>query len=312
MTSKPTQLTPLSPALSLGRAILRSYPFARGSWRLNQLVTRAVSMPDRATFAFDYGTFVDTSLSEWPDGYRELFLYGSMEKTELAAWKRILRPGDAVIDGGANYGYWTMVASRLVGPTGKVFSFEANPPTAVRLQANVEASGATNVSIYRVALAAEDGVATINNACSNTIGGHASLRRHEGWAWSESTEIRTTAADSLASLDQWPRIRLIKLDIEGAELAALRGMANLIERDRPVLTVEWNAAAAAAFEYHPRDIVRFLESLRYDIVVNRGGWLVPGVVPAESAICMLWFRPRVDSDFRVRDAAKNISSGSIP
>lgn len=301
MSTSPPALTPLSPALRLGRAILRSYPFARGSWRLNQLVTRAVSIPDRATFKFDYGTFVDTSLAEWPDGYRELFLYGSMEKTELAAWKRIVRPGDAVIDGGANYGYWTLVASRLVGPAGKVFSFEANPPTAARLQANVEASGAMNVCIYRVALAAEDGVATINNACSNTIGGHASLRRHKGWAWGESTEIRTTAADSLASLNQWPRIRLIKLDIEGAELSALRGMADLIERDRPVLTVEWNAAAAAAFDYHPREIAAFLKSRGYTPMVASKTSFRRCPAVRDDAVTMLWYFPPTEASATTRD-----------
>lgn len=291
MTSKPVLLTPLSLGLRLGRLLLRAYPFARGSWRLNQLVTRAVSIPDRATFAFDYGTFIDTSLAEWPDGYRELFLYGSMERKELAAWKRIVRPGDTVIDGGANYGYWTLVASQLVGPTGRVLSFEANPPTAGRLQANVEASGAINVCIYRVALAAENGVASINNACQNAIGGHASLRRHEGLAWGESTEIRTTAADSLASIDHWPRIRLVKLDIEGAELAALRGMANLIERDMPILTVEWNVATAAAFGYHPSEAISLLQKYGYSPMTRKANAFQPLAVPHDRHVTMLWFLP---------------------
>lgn len=308
MNTSPPPLTPLSPGLRLGRAILRSYPFARGSWRLNQLVTRAVSIPDRATFAFDYGTFVDTSLAEWPDGYRELFLYGSMEKNELAAWKRIVRPGDAVIDGGANYGYWTLVASRLVGPIGKVFSFEANPPTVGRLQANVEASGVMNVCIYPVALAAEDGVATINNACSNTIGGHASLRRHEGWTWETTVDVPTAAADSIASRQHWPRIRLVKLDVEGAELAALQGITDLLVRDRPYLTVEWNVTSAAAFGYHPIEIARFLENRGFEIVTTHDGMLMPGNLPAEDEICMLWFRPRDAQPLRAMDSLSNGSS----
>jgi FkbM family methyltransferase len=275
----------------LGRAILRSYPFARGSWRLNQLVTRAVSLPDRATFEFDYGTFVDTSLAEWPDGYRELFLHGSMEKNELAAWKHIVRPGDAVIDGGANYGYWTLVASRLVGPTGKVFSFEANPPTAARLKENIHASSAKNISVYPVALAAADGTAQINNASSDSIGSQASLTRQKGLDWGESTEIRTTAGDSLASLDHWPRIRLIKLDIEGAELAALQGMANLIERDKPVLTVEWNVATAAAFGYHPSEVISLLRKHGYSPMTRKANAFLPLSVPDERHSSMLWFLP---------------------
>lgn len=291
MSDNLRDLTPLSPWLRLGRAILRAYPLARGHWRLTQLITRAVPLPPRATFTFDYGTFVDTSLAEWPDGYRDLFLYGRMEQNELTAWKQVVRPGDAVIDGGANYGYWTLVASRLVGPNGRVFSFEANPPTASRLEANIKASGASNVSIYQIALAAGDGVATINNACSNTIGGHASLRRHKGWTWGESIEIRTTAADGVAVSDKWPPIRLIKLDIEGAELSALQGMAKLIERDRPYLSVEWNVASAAAFGYHPRDVVAFMEHRGYKTMAASKVGLILGSLPADDAVTMLWFVP---------------------
>ena len=254
-------------------------------------MTQFAGLPERATFSFDFGTFVDTSLEDWPNGYRELFLYGRMDQKELAAWRRIIRPGDAVVDGGANYGYWTLVASRLVGPTGRVFSFEANPPTAKRLEANVAASEASNVVIHNVALSAESGVATINNAAGNDIGGHASLRRHSGWSWRDSTEIRTVAGDTIAITDSWPRITLIKLDIEGAELTALRGFRKVIERDRPYLTVEWNAKSASAFGHHPRDVAALLQTYRYQLAMPQKGMLVPTSLPPDDAVTMLWFVP---------------------
>jgi FkbM family methyltransferase len=261
MPNAAPNLSPLSAQLQLARAIVRYYPFKRGKWRLTDLMTRLVTIPEQATFAFDYGVFVDTSLAEWPNGYRELFLYGSMEPSELAIWRRILRPGDAVIDGGANYGYWTLVASKFVGPTGRVFSFEANPPTAARLETNVAASSVKNVVVYPIGLAGTKGIAAINNARFNAIGGHASLRRHAAWMWDDSTEIRTTTVDAISNQEKWPQIRLIKLDIEGSELSALQGMRQVIERDRPYLTVEWNAASAGAFGYHPREVVALLQSL---------------------------------------------------
>ena len=284
-------LTRFSVPVQVGRAVLRNYPFSRGRWRLSQLFLKSFALPQSATFAFDYGTFVDTSLAEWPNGYRDLFLFGRIECEELAVWQRIVRPGDAVVDGGANYGYWTLVASNLVGPQGRVFSFEANPPTADRLTQNVSASGVSNVSIHRIALADCEGFAEINNAADNAIGGHASLHRHSGWAWGESVRVPTAAADAVAKRDSWPQIRLIKLDIEGGELSAISGMREVIARDRPYLSVEWNVAAAAAFGYHPVEIVRLLTAEGYDICAARNGHLEPCGQPSNSAVTMLWFVP---------------------
>ena len=254
-------------------------------------MTQFAGLPERATFTFDFGTFVDTSLEDWPNGYRELFLYGRMDQKELAVWRRIIRPGDAVVDGGANYGYWTLVASRLIGPTGRVFSFEANPPTASRLEANVNASNATNVKIYNKALAATTGIATINAASANTIGGHASLRRHTGSNWIHSTEISTVTADETAATETWPKVRLIKLDIEGAELSALKGMRTIIKRDKPYLTVEWNVNTAKAFGHHPRDIITLLASFGYSLASTMNGTLRPTTEPSEQSVAMMWFKP---------------------
>lgn len=249
-----------------------------------------MSIPERGTFTFDYGTFVDTPLAAWPNGYRELLLHGSMDHKELAVWRSLIRPGDAVVDGGANYGYWTLVASRLTGPQGRVFSFEANPTTARRLSANIAASNCSNVDVYSFALGAEEGTAEIHAAADNPIAGHASLHRHEGWQWSESVTVRLARMDDVAATDNWPRIRLIKLDIEGAELSALRGMERILRRDNPYLTIEWNTSAADGFGYHPRETVEFLRQLDFELVQPTSGGFVAAEMPREADVTMMWFR----------------------
>lgn len=251
-----------------------------------------MTIPDHGTFAFDYGTFVDTPLAAWPNGYRELLLHGSMDHKELAVWRSLIRPGDAVVDGGANYGYWTLVASRLTGPQGRVFSFEANPTTAKRLSANVAASNCGNVDVYAFALGAEEGTAEIHAAADNPIAGHASLHRHEGWQWSESVKVRLARMDDVSATNNWPRIRLIKLDIEGAELSALRGMERILHVDRPYLTVEWNSSAAAGFGYHPRETVAFLRQLDFELVQPNQGRFTAAEMPCEDDVTMMWFRDR--------------------
>ncbi len=284
------------------RGLLRAWPFDRGRWRLERLLERRMTIPTRGTFEFDHGTFVDTPLAAWPSGYRELFLYGCMDRNELATWRRIIRAGDAVVDGGANYGYWTLVASRLAGPRGRVFSFEANPLTAAKLDANVAASGCSNVRVYSFALGATEGTAEIHVAADNPIAGHASLRPHEGWQWTEARQVRLAPMDDVAAQDGWPSVRLIKLDIEGAELAALEGMERILRRDRPWLTVEWNVSAAAGFGYHPRQTVEFLARLGFTLVHSKGAGFHSHGVPGEHDVTMMWFSHRdtrsVDSGSR--------------
>lgn len=248
-----------------------------------------MTIPDRATFGFDFGTFVDTPLAGWPNGYRELFLHGSMDHKELGTWRALLRRGDAVVDGGANYGYWTLVASKFTGPEGRIFSFEANPNTASRLSANISASGCRNVHVYSLALGAEEGTAEIHAAADNPIAGHASLHRHEGWGWSDSVRVQLTPLDHVAIKDNWPSVRLIKLDIEGAELSALQGMRQILVRDKPYLTIEWNVSAAAGFGYHPRETVAFLRQLNFILVKPASNSFEPASLPGEDDVTMMWF-----------------------
>jgi FkbM family methyltransferase len=249
-----------------------------------------MTIPDRGTFTFNFGTFVDTPLAAWPNGYRELFLHGNMDLKELRVWHRILRRGDAIVDGGANYGYWTLVASRMTGPQGHVFAFEANPATARRLSANVTASNCGNVNVYSFALGAEEATAEIHAAADNPIAGHASLHRHDGWQWSESVKVRLARMDDVAATDNWPQIRLIKLDIEGAELSALRGMADILRRDRPYLTVEWNVSAAEGFGYHPRETVAFLSLFGLELVQPTDNGFIAADLPGQADVTMMWFR----------------------
>ena len=289
MAVSPTQLNATTRCLL---SLLRAWPFQRGRWRLERLLEPLMTIPDYGTFAFDYGTFIDTPLAAWPNGYRELLLHGSMDHKELAVWRSLIRPGDAVVDGGANYGYWTLVASKLTGAQGRVFSFEANPTTAKRLSANVAASNYGNVDVYSFALGAEEGTSEIHSAADNPIAGHASLHRHEGWQWSESVTVRLARMDDVAATDNWPRIRLIKLDIEGAELSSLRGMERILREDRPYLTVEWNSSAAAGFGYHPRETVGFLREIDFELVQPTAGGIVAAEMPREADVTMMWFRHR--------------------
>jgi hypothetical protein len=105
--------------------------------------------------------------------------------------------------------------------------------------------------------------------------------------------------DDVAAQDGWPSVRLIKLDIEGAELAALEGMERILRTDRPWLTVEWNVSAAAGFGYHPRQTVEFLTQSGFALVKSDGSGFHSHGLPGEQDVTMMWFSHR---DARTADA----------
>lgn len=147
---------------------------------------------------------------------------------------RNLDPGDTFVDVGANIGYYTLLAARRVGETGKVFAVEASPEVLLRLRENIEANKLTNVSIVPYAVGERDGECEIYIPESQTHG-VASLR-DQGYGPTHVAKIEMRCLDDL--LDQASRIDFVKIDIEGAELGALKGMARIITNHRPLILVE--------------------------------------------------------------------------
>lgn len=126
---------------------------------------------------------------------------------------RAVRKGDTVIDGGANIGYFTLLLSKLVGPTGKVIAVEPSPPNLAKLRRNLEINKVTNVEVVPKALWSESGK-TLDFHLTE-LGGYDSLTK------SEKT-VETIQVETITLQDVMPKsslVRLIKLDLEGAESA---------------------------------------------------------------------------------------------
>jgi FkbM family methyltransferase len=171
-----------------------------------------------------------------------------------SAMKQVLRPGDVFFDVGAHIGTETLFGSRLVGPQGRVVSFEPAPWVLPRLVRHVEMNGAANVSILNVAVAAEPGVVTLKRAAGNDG------RSRVG----DLSETVTAAAlcQAVTLDDVWramgrPDVQLVKIDVEGHEPLVLRGGAELLKRV-PHLLLE----AAWDVEYRANASRNVLEELR--------------------------------------------------
>lgn len=164
--------------------------------------------------------------------------YGMERWPESAIVTRLVQPGDHVIDAGANIGYISLLLSRMVGPLGVVHSFEPVPTTHEFLAHNVAALALHNIRVRRVAVSDTPGVARM--ATPDYVGGGENLYEShlvtDGSAETGTFEVEVARLDDQLGADA-DRVTFIKIDVEGHELAALRG-ANRILAARPALLIE--------------------------------------------------------------------------
>jgi FkbM family methyltransferase len=215
-------------------------------------------MSDTAPFnrlkACRYGTL----LYNINDRYigQALDLYGEYSEGEVVLFRRIVRPGDIVLDVGANLGAHTIFFSTAVGPRGAVLAFEPQRLVFQALCANMALNNVTNTVCYWTALTDAPGVMSvpvIDPRRPFNFGG-VGLGEH-----TRGDQIAVMRADSFAL----PRCRLVKIDVEGMELQVLRGATGLIERHHPVVYVENDRPDRS------EALVRWIHALGYRLYWHR-------------------------------------------
>lgn len=153
---------------------------------------------------------------------------GDWEPHIAATIARHLSPGATFVDIGANIGTMAFRAARLVGPAGKVIAFEPDPANAALFLQGVVANGFTQVTLLPVALSDAPAVFSLQG------GSNAYM------VAAETTEVMAQAMRGDDLLGAEPRIDLVKLDIEGHEPRALRGLGATLARHRPWVLAEFN------------------------------------------------------------------------
>jgi FkbM family methyltransferase len=156
---------------------------------------------------------------------------------KVADLVRALEPGDAYVDVGANCGFLALTAARATGPQGLVIAFEPCAREFIRLLASVSLNRAGNVVCIRAALGACNGVRELEVASGHT--GLNRLKGEGGRRDPDRTElVPCHPGDSaLPGLLAGRRVKLVKVDVEGAELEVLRGMRRWLGECRPPTVV---------------------------------------------------------------------------
>jgi FkbM family methyltransferase len=187
---------------------------------------------------------------------RNIFYFGVWEPN-LTHWIRgRLKPGDTFIDVGANIGYFTLLAAKLVGASGKVVAVEAHPAIFAALENNLEINGFRNVRAVNCAAWDVEEIVTIYTQPEDLPGQTTVM---PGWAekYALQSQLRVPAAplSAILKLEEFEAARLIKIDVEGAEWHAIRGMQPLMAscRDDLEIMIELNSKMLAADNKTPQD-----------------------------------------------------------
>lgn len=191
----------------------------------------------------------------WQHEMRRVFFHRQIrrrsfftDEKEYALLDTFLKPGDWVLDLGANVGHYTMRMSDLVGQSGRVIAVEPMPDTFALLAANARLFEHANVSLLNVAVS--DKMATVGIELPRFAEGLPNYYQARLTSAPAKFGVMTLPIDAL---DLPEKVRLAKIDVEGHELPVIQGMRRLIERDHPVLIVETGA----------QDTIDLLHSLGY-------------------------------------------------
>lgn len=165
---------------------------------------------------------------------RELALYEIHEPATTRAMESLLREGMTVVDVGANIGYYATLEGRKVGRDGRVIAIEPVPRNVELLRENLDRNNFENVHVVGGAVGNRDGSGTIFlSECSNW---HSSLPTVQ--TGDRAVQVRMYKLDSLTRELELNHIDLVRMDIEGAETIAVKGMLGILQTHRPGLVIE--------------------------------------------------------------------------
>jgi FkbM family methyltransferase len=200
-----------------------------------------------------------------------ILFFGIWEPNLSEIVKARLKEGDTFADLGANIGYYSLMASKFVGSTGRVVAVEPSPITIGLLTDSVRRNAARNIRVAEVAVSDEPRTVELYHGEANNIGSASITRMH---GTEPQCTVQALPLHQILTKDEISTLRLIKIDIEGAELPVMKDIVNTIDIYPSTLEIllevlpndnveEWNILLgllqkkgyniyAAENDYHPR------------------------------------------------------------
>lgn len=231
----------------------------RVRWMLLRFSRKYSDIPSQFTdVRINQGLLMDLDMNQPVD---ELIYFNVMDHEIIKEISRYVQQDDTVLDIGANVGYFSLLMARKVIPNGTVHSFEPIPAIAERLANHAHRNKYEKIiKIHCLAISDSSGDKIFYITPRHL--GHSSLAP-ETEGPQISIEVKASTLDELYIGNEIGRPTFIKIDIEGAELFALKGAEKLIQDCRPVIVSEIGCYQKISFNYNTADIWKWADAHDY-------------------------------------------------
>jgi FkbM family methyltransferase len=247
---------------------------ARVAYRAIHVARAMVGYSDRCIVQRDGVTF-DLDLSQGIDFAIYLAMF---ERQTKIALKRLVKPSSVVLDIGANIGVHTMLLAELVGPSGRVLSFEPTDYAVKKSRRNLDLNSrlAERVTLFHCFLAAKDGGDVPESIYSSwplteSEGLH---NKHLGLAMPTNAAPARSIDGILAEIDG-PSVQLVKIDVDGFECEVLRGATALLRDSRPIFLMELSPYVLGEHGSSLEELLSFFVPNGYRFFHERTGHQLP-------------------------------------
>jgi len=187
----------------------------------------------------------------------ELFIKPTHEEFELELFKKEIKKGDYILDIGAHIGYYSLIAAEIVGSQGKIFAFEPDPESFALLRKNIKINNYNNITPVQKAVSDENkkGKLYLDEK-------RARNRIYDSLENNRSIEIEVLKLDDFIK----EKVDFIKMDIEGSEVFALKGMKSILDKNKQLkLMTEFYPILIRKSGSDPMDFLNLLKEHGFSI-----------------------------------------------
>jgi FkbM family methyltransferase len=177
----------------------------------------------------------------------------------------LVKPGDVVLDVGTNIGETLLHFARLVGRNGRVYGFEPDEKNFANVQRNISLNDFRNVEVFKLGVSDTRASQRLYRVDAHNLGMNRILNDDEAVSFEDFTVIQTDTIDNVVSKKGLAKVDLIKIDIEGFEMHALRGAKNVLQEFRPALFIETGYSRLLKLGTSPAEMMDYLARFGYKI-----------------------------------------------